>query len=133
MIHMHKPSLLALAAAAALSLSFIAMRPASPAAVPRRAFVGTVTGWSVDASGSVALRLATQKGDGEATPLWFVTVASRTSTTQFEQLVLDAVLALTHRGGESMRVTVLSDNSDGQSGRTVEDAKTLTALRRTVE
>jgi len=94
----------------------------------RTTFTGRVTGWSVTALGTVSLRLEGERSD-RPFKLWFSTAANRTSTTHFEQLVLDAVLDLSRHGTKDARVVVTS-YPNTERGRSPEEALTLVELRR---
>ena len=89
-------------------------------------YEGKITGWSVSADGTVAVRLAGTHASKEFA-LWFATPASRNATTRYENLVLDAVLAVSG-ALQSELVTVVTDNSNETSGKSVEDAMTLNSI-----
>lgn len=118
--------LLLIAGAAGLTAALPAPAPnaaAAAAASPQQAVVrsGTVAGWAVDASGTVALEL-TGEHDGQSFALWFATPPNRTSTTGFEKMVLDALLV-------KASVAVVSETSEGADGSSIERALPLLSLR----
>jgi hypothetical protein len=88
---------------------------------------GVITGWSVLADGTVSIRLAGQPKDRDF-ELWFATPASRTATTRYEDLILEAVMAL-RRQKDPATVTVTSDTSNSESGERLADALPLRGLR----
>ncbi|MGE3171839.1 MAG: hypothetical protein AB7O97_04385 [Planctomycetota bacterium] len=101
---------------------------------------GSVTGWSIRADGSVALRLrdlaaaAAGADDPASRALWFVTPPSQTSTTRFEELVLLAVLQLrvdpAAAPADAALVVVRGDVSNEVTGRSIEDAIPLLSIAR---
>ena len=97
---------------------------AAPSSLYDVAYQGKITGWSVAVDGTVTVRLEGTR-DGEAFSLWFATPASRTSTTRYEDLVLEAVLAASGPL-KDVQVTVLSDNED--AGDSIEDALVLNSI-----
>jgi hypothetical protein len=89
-------------------------------------YKGSIEGWSVSSDGTVAVRLAGTH-DSKEFLLWFATPASQNATTHFENLVLDAILAVNEPlKGES--ITVISDDSNKASGKSVEEALTLSSI-----
>jgi len=89
---------------------------------------GTITGWSITDDGTVSIRLEGQH-DNREFKLWFSTPASRTATTRFENLILEAVLALGRTQGATT-VTVGSETSNNESGGRLTDALPLRRLQK---
>lgn len=90
---------------------------------------GKLSGWSVDATGQVAIRL-TGNHEDEPYELWFATPPNRTNTTRFEELVVDAVLAHDMGPAGQSEITIMSQDEQGANGRSVESAFPILALRR---
>lgn len=97
-----------------------------PAPVNPVAYEGKVVGWSVSVDGTVAVHLNGTHESKEFS-LWFATPASRTATTRYESLVLEAVLAVIGPLEDDL-VTVVTDGSSKDHGRTLEDALTLNSI-----
>jgi hypothetical protein len=89
-------------------------------------YEGKIANWSVLADGTVAVRLVGTR-ENKAFSLWFVTPASQTATTRFEHLVLDAVLAFVGPL-KDVSVTVVSDSSNEDSGKSIKDALVLSSI-----
>ena len=127
-----KTSLLILCAGLCLGLTAATKIKSSPATMPMadaKTYEGSVTGWSIDAAGTVSLRLEGSRSD-KPFRLWFSTAANQSSTTHFEALVLDAILELNRHGTKDARVIVTSEGSSGSRGKSPADGLTLVALRR---
>lgn len=99
---------------------------ARPALVNPVAYEGTVVGWLVSVDGTVAVRLDGTHESKEFS-LWFATPASRTATTRYESLVLEAVLAVSGPLKGEL-VTVVSESSTQDAGKSIEDAMTLNSI-----
>jgi len=89
---------------------------------------GTITGWSVEEKGDVYVRLEGTH-QGKSFQRWFVTPARRTETTDFEELVLYAIIAL-QGDPRGIQVTIESEPSNEVSGARREDALPLKAISR---
>lgn len=80
----------------------------------------------MSSNGTVAVRLAGTH-DGKEFSLWFATPPNQNSTTHFENLVLEAALAVSGpKKGAS--ITVVSDGSSDASGKSVKEALTLDSI-----
>lgn len=105
-----------------------------PAPVVQGTIEGSITGWHVDIDGTVGLRLRVLDPRGQPRALWFVTAANRTVTTQFEDLVLQATLAVESTlevSDRDQNVVVSYDTSQEASGKTLEQALKMVGVTRT--
>jgi len=64
--------------------------PPAEAAVEPMEFEGPITGWRLDADGTVRFRI--QATDPKPIELWFRSPPNRSSTTQMEGRLMDAIL-----------------------------------------
>ena len=95
---------------------------------------GTITGWSISADGNVYVRLEGRDDRERDFAIWFVTPASQSATTEFENLVLDAVLAITDRSKAPIEVAIRSNVGGNEvSGKTRERAMPLSGLTVTTD
>ncbi len=132
---MKLPRTLLLCSPLILPFAFIAAT-ATPTSTPvenatlRRAMErqGTIAEWTVRADGTVGFRLRGEH-DGKPFSLWFKTPPNRTSTTRFEDLALDAVLAT---APQKRSVTCRGESSESSDGESYETAYELLALSRTL-
>lgn len=102
-------------------------QPATATAAADLVQTGTISGWSIQSDGTVALRLSVSTNDDGSSHLWFVTPPNRTTTTQVEELILDAVIGCS-TSSKTLRVSVEGDVSNNESGDKIADAIPIMSL-----
>ena len=115
------PGLILLLPAAAFVADRHVVTPAAasaPAAVERVEKTGHVAGWHITPDGLVALRLDDPKARPPAST-WFVTPANQTSTTRFEDLVVQSVIAMAANDG---LVTITFEADKERVGQSLREA-----------
>lgn len=114
------------------SIESEASKPAAASAdeLPRESWLeGTISSWRIREDGGILIRLDRADGSGSD---WMRTAANQSAATQFELLVLHAVLALDARTNPSASrlVRVRVESSTSRDGDKPEDALRLTAIGR---
>ncbi len=80
---------------------------------------GTVTGWSILADGTLRMRMLVGE-DQQPRSLWFTTAPDLTETTQFEFMVLEAILESPHGDARGPRFTVRANTDEMANGESAD-------------